>query len=50
MARKQARRRKTSKAKKFTMPKLRIGRIVTPLVAIAIVVATYQLTLVMLDR
>ena len=50
MARKQARRRKTSTAKKFTMPKVRIGRIVTPLVAIAIVVATYQLTLVMLDR
>ncbi len=50
MARKQARRRKPSKAKKFAMPKVRIGRIVTPLVAIAIVVATYQLTLVMLDR
>ncbi len=50
MARKQARRRKPSKAKKFAMPKIRIGRIVTPLIAIAIVLATYQVTLVMLDR
>ncbi|MDJ0748556.1 MAG: cell division protein FtsQ/DivIB [Woeseiaceae bacterium] len=50
MARKQAKRRKSSKAKKFAMPKIRIGRIVTPLVAIAIVFATYEFTLVMLDR
>lgn len=50
MARKQAKRRKPSRAKKFAMPKIRIGRIVTPLAAIAIVVATYQVTLVLLDR
>ncbi len=50
MARKQAKRRKPSKAKKFAMPEIRIGRIVTPLVAIAIVVATYEVTLVLLDR
>ncbi|MDJ0709347.1 MAG: cell division protein FtsQ/DivIB [Woeseiaceae bacterium] len=50
MARKQAKRRKTTKAKKFAMPKLRIARIVTPFVALAIIVATYQLTLVLLDR
>jgi cell division protein FtsQ len=32
------------------MPKIRIGRIVAPIVAIGIIVATYQLTLVLLDR
>lgn len=50
MARKQAKRRKQKAASKFKMPTIRIGRIVAPLVAIAIVVATYQLTMVMLDR
>lgn len=50
MARKQAKRRKQKRARKLTMPKIRIGRIVTPIVAIGIVVATYQLTLVLLDR
>ena len=50
MARKQAKRRKQKKAPKFTMPKLRIGRIVAPLVAIGIIVGTYQLTIAMLDR
>ena len=50
MARKQARRRKQKQARKFKMPKIRIGRIVAPIVAIGIIVATYQLTLVLLDR
>jgi cell division protein FtsQ len=50
MARKQAKRRKQKKARTFRMPKIRIGRIVTPVVAVGILVATYQLTLVMLDR
>lgn len=50
MARKQAKRRKQKKASTFEMPKIRIGRIVTPLVAIGIVIATYQLTMTMLDR
>lgn len=50
MARKQAKRRKQKKASMFKMPTIRIGRIVAPLVAIGIVVATYQLTMVMLDR
>ena len=50
MARKQAKRRKQKKAKAFTMPKIRIGRIVAPLVAAGIIVATYQLTMAMLDR
>ena len=50
MSRKQAKRRKQKKAPMFTMPKVRISRIVTPLVALGIVVATYQLTLMLLDR
>jgi cell division protein FtsQ len=50
MARKQAKRRKQKKAKMFAMPKIRIGRIVAPVVAVGIVVATYQLTMAMLDR
>ena len=50
MARKQAKRRKQKKASTFKMPKIRIGSIVTPLVAVGIVVATYQLTMAMLDR
>ena len=50
MARKQAKRRKQKKAAKFTMPTIRIGRIVAPIVAIGIIVATYHLTIVMLDR
>lgn len=50
MARKQARRRKQTKATTFKMPRIRIGRIVAPFVAAGIIVATYQLTMVMLDR
>jgi len=50
MARKQAKHRKQKKAKKFAMPKIRIGRIVAPFVAVGIIVATYQLTMTMLDR
>ena len=50
MARKQARRRKQKQARKFRMPKIRIGRIVAPIVAVGIIIATYELTLVLLDR
>jgi len=50
MARKQAKRRKQKKAPAFKMPTIRIGRIVAPLVAIGIIVATYHLTIAMLDR
>ncbi|MDH5617805.1 MAG: cell division protein FtsQ/DivIB [Gammaproteobacteria bacterium] len=50
MARKQARRRKQKKATTFRMPRIRIGRIVAPFVAAGIIVATYQLTMTMLDR
>jgi cell division protein FtsQ len=50
VARKQARRRKQKKARSFTWPRIRIGRILAPLVAVGIVVATYQVTLFLLDR
>jgi cell division protein FtsQ len=50
MARKQAKRRKQKKARTFKFPKIRVGRIVAPFVAAGIILATYQLTLVMLDR
>jgi len=50
MARKQAKRRKQKKAPAFKMPTIRIGRIVAPLVAVGIIVATYHLTIAMLDR
>jgi len=50
MARKQAKRRKQKKTRTFTFPKIRIGRIVAPFVAVGIIVATYQLTMTMLDR
>ncbi len=50
MARKQARRRKQKVEKRLTMPTIRVGRIITPLVAMGIVFATYQLSMTMLDR
>ena len=50
MARKQAKRRKQKKAPVFKMPTIRIGRIVAPVVAIGIIVATYHVTMAMLDR
>jgi len=49
MARKQARRRKTKTAKKFVWPKLKVRRFVAPLVAIAVVAATYELSIRLLD-
>jgi cell division protein FtsQ len=50
MARKQAKRRKQKAAQQFRMPRIRIGRILAPLFAIGIVLATYHLSLRMLDR
>lgn len=50
MARKQARRRKPKTSRKFQLPKIRIGRIVAPLVAVAIVLGTYQASVTLLDR
>ncbi|MGB5257712.1 MAG: cell division protein FtsQ/DivIB [Woeseiaceae bacterium] len=50
MARKQARRRKSKPARQFKMPSIRIASIVTPLLAVGVVLATYQLSLALLDR
>jgi len=50
MARKQAKRRKQKAARSFQMPTIRVGKILAPLFAVAIIFATYQLSLTMLDR
>jgi len=50
MARKQAKRRKQKTEQRFQLPRVRIAKILAPLLAIGIVLATYQLTLTMLDR
>lgn len=50
MARKQARRRKQKPQRSAALPELRIGRFVAPLIAAALVVATYQLSIRLLDR
>jgi cell division protein FtsQ len=50
MAHKQAKRRKQKKVRTFRLPRIPVGRIVAPLVAASIIVATYQLTIMMLDR
>ena len=50
MARKQAKRRKQQKTSRFRMPSVRVGRIIAPVIAAAVVFATYQLSLALLDR
>ena len=50
MTRKQAKRKKQKKARQFKLPRIRIAHIVTPLVAVSVVVATYLLSANMLDR
>jgi cell division protein FtsQ len=50
MARKQANRRKQKAKQGFQFPRIRVSKILAPLFAIGIVFATYQLTLIMLDR
>ncbi len=50
MARKQAKRRKQKTEPRFQMPRIRVGRILAPLIAAGIIFATYQLTLTLLDR
>jgi cell division protein FtsQ len=50
MARKQAKRRKQNTTQRVQMPKIRIGKLLAPLFAVAMVFATYQLSLKMLDR
>lgn len=50
MARRQANRRRQKTTKRLRMPRIRIGRIVAPLVGALIVFATYQVSLILLDR
>jgi cell division protein FtsQ len=50
MTRKQARRKKQRKPSRIRMPKIRPGRIVAPVVALAAVVATYLFSASLLDR
>ena len=51
MTRKQARRRKPKKkAAWFTMPRIRVGLIVAPLVVVSAVVGTYFVSASILDR
>ncbi len=50
MARKQARRRKPRKVQKLRLPAIRPARFIAPLVAAGLVLATYQLSLLALDR
>ena len=50
MARKQARRRKPKKAAKFRMPSIRLSLIIGPILAIGVIVATYELSSSVLDR
>jgi cell division protein FtsQ len=50
MARKQARRRKPKTMTQIKMPIIRIRRIFAPLIAAGIILATYELSMTMLDR
>ena len=50
MARKQARRRTQKKTRQFKLPRIAVGRLLVPLMAIAVIAGTYQLSTMMLDR
>ena len=50
MARKQAKRRKVRKERQIRMPRIRWGRVLAPVFAMALVVAVYELALLALDR
>ncbi len=50
MARKQARRRKPPKVRRFKLPGLSLGRLVPPVLALAAVAATYELSARLLER
>jgi cell division septal protein FtsQ len=50
MARKQARRRKPRKTRQIKLPTIRVGRLIAPLAAVGVVLATYQASLALLDR
>ena len=50
MARKQARRRKPQKAPRMRLPTIPFGRLVPPLIALAVVAATYEVSANLLER
>jgi cell division protein FtsQ len=50
MTRKQSRRKKQKKARRITMPRIRLSHIVAPVVAVAAIVGTYYVSAGMLDR
>ena len=50
MVLKQANRRKKKATPRMQLPKIQIGKILTPFFAIIVVLAIYQLSLTMLDR
>ncbi len=50
MTRKQAKRRKPQKPVRFQLPKIRLARILTPLIAAGIIALSYQLSATLLDR
>lgn len=50
MARKQAKRRKQKKSTSWSLPSIRVSLIVGPVIAIAVVLATFHLSSSMLDR
>ena len=50
MARKQARRRKQPKVRKFKMPTIRLRPLFTPVIALLLIVGTYELSARLLDR
>jgi len=50
MARKQAHRRKQKQVSTLAMPKIRLSRVITPLVALLMVAATYKVSTGLLDR
>ncbi len=50
MAHKQAQRRKSRQSKKRQLPRLRLSRVITPLVAVLLVAASYRMSTSLLDR
>jgi len=50
MTRKQAKRRKAQRPAGIQLPKIRLARIVTPLIAAGIIASSYQLSATLLDR
>lgn len=49
MERKQARRRKPNQVRKFTLSKLSVGRLMTPVIAVITIVVTFQMSTRLLD-